>query len=134
MPVLSTVWSFVTKHWQAITLAAVIAVGYGWIRHQQSGFADTLSKLNASHQTEIDQVNKARADEQAQHQQELQNLQQSLAQIQQQYADAQAALAVQQTQEQQAIVKKYGSDVTGLAQLLGSKLNFTVEIPADPQP
>jgi TolA-binding protein len=126
---LATVWGFVKAHWQVIVLCLVVGVGYGWLKHQQAGFAATLSKLNASHQTEVDQITRARADEETQHQHELQQLQTSLAQIQQQYTDAQAALAAKQTQEQQAIVKKYGDDAEGLAQLLGSKMGFTVVVP-----
>jgi|SRR5579885_225826 len=129
MPVLTSVWNFVKAHWQALLLVVVLAVGYGWIRHMQSQNVALIDQLNKSHQTEIDQITKARQDEQAQHQQELQQYQAQLAQIQQQYADAQAQLAQQQTQEQNQIVKKYGNDAKGLADLTASKFGFVVQVP-----
>jgi hypothetical protein len=130
MNVLSIIWGFVQKNWQAILLVAVIAVGYGWIHHMQAGFADTLKQLNDAHQTEITQINTARAQEEQQHAVELKQLQDSIAKIQADYAEAQAALRVQQTVEQKAIVKKYGNDADGLANLLAGRMGFTVVKPA----
>lgn len=129
--VLTATWNFLKAHWQAILLVFVVVAGYGWIRHQSSLNAQAIAKLNTAHQVEIDTINKARQDETTQHQQELQQLQTSLDQLQQQYAQAQAALQVQQKQEQAQIVKQYGNDVSGLAQLAASKLGFTVQLPAD---
>jgi murein L,D-transpeptidase YcbB/YkuD len=129
MPVLTVIWNFVKAHWQAIVLVVAIGIGYGWYRHHVAADAAALVQLNAAHQVEIDTINKARADEQAQHQKEVQTLQQSLAQIQQQYDQAEAALQAQQTAEQTQIVKQYGNDANGLAQLLAGKLGFTVQTP-----
>jgi TolA-binding protein len=129
MPVLTVIWNFVKAHWQVMVMLLALGVGYAWYRHHIAADAAALVQLNAAHQVEIDTLNKARQDEQAQHQQELQNLQQSLAQIQQQYDQAEAALQVQQTQEQTAIVKQYGNDANGLATLLAGKLGFTVQTP-----
>ncbi len=126
---LTTVWNFVKAHWQAILLVGVIIVGYAWVKHQNSLNAQAIAQLNQSHQQEIDTINKARQDEEAQHQQELQQLQSSLAQIQKEYADAQAALAQQQQVEQTQIVKKYGNDAKGLADLTASKFGFVVQLP-----
>jgi uncharacterized protein YlxW (UPF0749 family) len=129
MPVLTSVWNFVKAHWQAILLVVLIGVGYAWIRHEQSASVAAIAQLNAAHQQEMDAINKARSDEEAQHQQELQQYQTQLAQIQQQYAEAQAQLAQQQQVEQTQIVKKYGNDAKGLADLAASKFGFVVQVP-----
>jgi hypothetical protein len=129
MPVLASVWKFVTAHWQAIVLVVLVGAGYGWYKHQQSQSIKVIADLNAAHQVEVDTINRARQTEETQHQKELQDLQSNLAQIQQQYALQVAALAVQQTQEQQQIVQKYGSDAKGLADLTASRFGFTVQLP-----
>lgn len=126
---LTTIWNFIKANWQMILLLVVIAVGYAWIRHQQAGFADTLKQLNDSHQVEIDKINKDHQIEDAEHAAELKTLQDSVAKIQADYVAAQAALAIQQTQEQQQIVKKYGNDADGLATLTASKFGFVVVKP-----
>lgn len=130
---LSSTRDIAKKHWRAILAAiilvmmtTVIAVCYGWIRRQQAGFANTLADLNASHQIEIDQITKARADEKKQHEVELKQLQDNLSKIQADYAAAQITLAQQQTQEQRDIVKKYNNDADGLAQLLADRMGFVV--------
>jgi len=130
MPVLTSVWSFFKTHWQAILLVVAIVVGYAWVRHEQKAQVDIVNKLDAAHAQEIAAVNKARADEVAQHQQELQQYQTQLAQIQQEYVQAQAQLQQQQTQETSQIVKKYGNDAKGLADLAASKFGFVVQVPA----
>lgn len=126
----TTVWDFIKQHWQALLLVGVIAVGYAWIRHEEAGFANTIASLNASHQTAIDKINADKAQEEQQHAQELQQLQSTLNTIQANYAAAQAQLQQQQTAEQKQIVKKYGNDADGLAQLLASKFGFVVVKPA----
>lgn len=127
--VFTTIWNFIKAHWQVIALVAVIAVGYGWIRHMNSANVAAIAQLNAAHQQEMDAITKARQDEETQHAQELQAYQQQLAQIQKEYADAQAQLAEQQTQEQTQIVKKYGNDAKGLADLTAAKFGFVVQTP-----
>ena len=129
MSVLTAIWNFTKSHWQTLVLVAAVAIGYAWYKHHVAADAALVAKLNAANQQEIDTINKARQDEQAQHQQELQTLQQSLAKIQQDYDRAQAELAAQQLQEQQQIVKKFGNDSKGLADLAASKLGFTVQLP-----
>jgi TolA-binding protein len=129
MPVLTATWNFVKAHWQVVVLCLAVGVGWGWFKHQQASSAQAIAQLNVSHQVEIDQINRARDDEAKQHQQELQDLQTSLAQIQSDYVAAQAALQQKQTQETQAIIVKYGNDVSGLAELLASRMNFTVVTP-----
>jgi len=129
MPVLTVIWNFVKAHWQVLVLGAVLGLGYAWYKQHVAADAAALAALNTAHQQEIDTINKARTDEENQHQQELQNLQSSLTQIQQQYDQAEAALQAQQTQEQTQIVKQYGNDATGLAQLMAGKMGFTVQVP-----
>jgi hypothetical protein len=129
MPVLTTVWNFIKAHWQAIALVLVIAVGYGWIHHLQAGYVDTIKKLNDSHQVEIDKIKQDHVVEEQQHAAELKALQDSIAKIQADYVAAQAALQQQQTQEQKDIVKKYGNDADGLANLLAGKMGFVVTKP-----
>lgn len=128
--VLTVVWSFVKAHWQAILLVAALGMGYFWFRGHAAQDAALLNKLNASHQAEIDQINKARSDEAAQHQAELAQYQQQLQKIQSDYVAAQQQLQAQQQAEQQQIVQKYGNDADGLAHLLGGKFGFTVQEPA----
>jgi len=123
---LTSAWNFVKAHWQVVLLVAVVATCYGWIREQQAGFAQTLTELNASHQVEVDKINQARAEEDKQHAAELKQLQDSLARIQADYEHAQAQLVVQEAQEQKDIVKKYGNDADGLANLLSDKFGFAV--------
>lgn len=129
MPVLTTIWNFVKAHWQVIALVVLLGVGYAWIRHEQSASVAAIAQINAAHQQEMDTINKARQDEVTQHAQELQQYQAQIAQIQQQYADAQAQLAQQQTAEQTQIVKKYGNDAKGLADLTAAKFGFVVQVP-----
>lgn len=130
MPALTVVWNFIKAHWQAILLVGVLVVGYAWIKHEQKANVAAIAALNASHQAEMDTINKARQDEEAQHAQELQQYQAQLAQIQQEYAQAQAALQQQQTVETNQIVQKYGNDAKGLADLTASKFGFVVQLPA----
>ena len=129
MGVLTNIWDFFKKHWQAILLVVIVVGGYAWIRSQQSTFATTLQQIDASHQVEIDQINKARADEKAQHEAQLEHLQQSLERIQQDYVQAQAAIIAAQTVQQKQIVQKFGNDSVGLANLLAEKFNFVVVLP-----
>ena len=129
MPVLTIVWNFIKAHWQTLLLVVCLAVGYMWFRGNQAGWAKTVADLNAAHQVEIDKIAQDHKVEEQQHAQELQALQDQIAKIQADYAAAQAALAQQQTQEQQQIVKKYGNDADGLANLLAGKLGFVVVKP-----
>jgi 23S rRNA pseudoU1915 N3-methylase RlmH len=122
----SAVWAFIKAHWQLIVLALVVGIGYGYIKHQQAGFADALSKANAANAVEVSQINAARAQEEQQHQKELQDLQTQLGNIQQQYAEAQQALQAKQATEEVQIVKQYGNDTSGLAQLVAQKFGFVV--------
>jgi len=126
MSVLSSIWEFVKKHWQAILLVLVITVGYAWIRNQQSHWAETVRKLNESHQIEIDKINQARLQEEKEHAQELKVLQESLAKIEQDYQAAQKALDERTKQHQTEIVKKYGNDMKGLAELAADRFGFVV--------
>lgn len=129
MSPLTSAWNFLKAHWQAILLVLVIAASAAWIKHQQSMFADTITQLNQTHQAEIDKINQARVAEDQQHQQELKQLQDSIQKIQANYVAAQAQLAQQQTQEQSDIVKKYGNDADGLANLLAQKQGFIIVKP-----
>jgi hypothetical protein len=129
MPVLTYIWNFVKAHWQVMLLIVALGFGYGWLKHHEAQDAAAIAALNTAHQQEIDTINKARSDEEAQHQQELQTLQTNLAQIQQQYDAAEQALQAQQTQETNTIVQKYGNDAKGLADLTASKFGFTVQLP-----
>jgi TolA-binding protein len=131
MATLTVIWNFLKAHWQTILLVVVLAVGFAWVKRQNSLNAAAIAQLNQSHQQEIDTINKARQDEETQHQQELQQYQQQLAQIQQEYAAAQAQLQQQQTQEQNNIVQKYHNDAAGLADLTASKFGFVVQVPPD---
>ena len=126
MNVLTVIWNFVKKYWQVFALLTIVAVGYGWIRHQQATYADTLAQLNASHQAEIDQITQAKQLEEQQHLAEVKQLQDSINKINQDYAQAQADLAAKQAQTQQDIVKKYGNDAAGLAKLLADSEGFVV--------
>jgi len=129
MGVLTNIWGFIQKHWQAILLVVVLAGGYAWLQHQQSTFATTLQQIDASHQTEIDQINKARETEKAQHEAQLEHLQQSLERIQQEYSQAQASIIATQTAQQKQIVQTYSNDSVGLAKLLADKFGFVVVLP-----
>lgn len=126
---LSSVWEFIKKHWQAIVLVLVLVVGYAWLRKQQSDFAHTLDELNKSHQVEIDKINQARAEEERQHAAQLKQLQDSIAKIEADYAAAQAALQAQQQQQAHEIIVKYGHDADGLAQLVSDRFGFVVVKP-----
>lgn len=125
----TAVWNFLKAHWQTILLVVVIVVGYGWIHHQQAGFAKAIADLNAAHQAEIDKINTARTKEEQEHAAELKQLQDSMAKIEADFAAAQAALDDQKNQERKDIVKKYGNDADGLAGLLADRLGFVVVKP-----
>lgn len=127
--VLAAVWNFVKAHWGVVALGVLLLVGYFWFQHQQALNAQMLAQLNTSHQQALDQINKARADEATQHQQELQQYQAQLQKIQEQFALAEEELQKAQNQEQQQIVQKYGNDAGSLAQLLAGKEGFTVVEP-----
>lgn len=122
----SRVWTFVKGHWRSLLWVATIVGGLVLHLYEQRLSTQAIDALNAAHQAEITQVNKARADEEQQHQQELKQLQDAVAQAQADYAQAQQRLLDAQAQEQAQIVKKYGNDPNGLAQLLAGKLGFTV--------
>jgi hypothetical protein len=128
--VLAYVWSFAKKNWQALLLVAAVGGAYLWYKAHEASDAKVIAALTASHQAEIDQINKARSNEEAQHQAELQQYQQQLQQIQADYAAAQQQLQQQQAQEQQQIIQKFGNDADGLAHLMGGKFGFTVQEPA----
>jgi chromosome segregation ATPase len=123
------IWDFLKKHWQAIVLAGAIVAGVSWLRHQQAGFAQAITDLNASHQAEIQKINEARAQEEREHAAQLKELQASIAKIQEDYAAAQEALKRQQADAAKQIVKKYGNDADGLAGLLADRLGFVVVKP-----
>jgi len=128
LSVFGVVLNFLKAHWGAIALVGLVAVGYGWFHHQNALNVAALAQLNTAHQVEITAINKARADEEAQHAQEQQALQASLAQ--QQFEQATAALAVKQAAEQTKIAKQYANDPVGLATLLSAKFGFAVQPPA----
>jgi hypothetical protein len=132
MGALTAVGTFLKDHWSALLLVLVLAGGYAWIRKEEASFATTIAGLNASHQAEIDKMNADKVLEEQQHAQEKQQLQASLDAIQATYAAARAQLQVQQTQEQNQIVAKYGNDADGLAALVASKYGFVVIKPATP--
>lgn len=117
--------NFVVAHWHVL-LAAIVVVGvvYWWTNR---GAQAAISQLNMANQQEITTIQKAFVAEQAQHQQEMTNLQATLDQVQQQYQDAQARLVAQQAQEQAQIIKNYGNDPVGLANLLAEKFGFQVQ-------
>jgi hypothetical protein len=128
--VLDGIFNFLKAHWGVIALVGVLGVGYGWFHHQQALNVVAIAQINASNQVEINAINKARADEEAQHAQEQQALQSSLAAAQQQFEQASAALAVKQHVEQTTIAKQYANDPVGLAQLVATKFGFVVQMPA----
>jgi hypothetical protein len=127
---LATVWNFLKGHWQAALVIVVMVGAYAWVKHTETSYANTIAKLNTDHQAEIDTINKARTQEEQQHAQEQAQLQATLTTIQQNYAAAQQQLALQQTQETQQIVAKYGNDSDGMAALLAKEYGFTVVKPA----
>jgi len=120
-----TIWNFIVTHWQVLVLATVVVVGVNWWKNRNQ--AATIAALNAANQAEVTTINKALSDEQAAHAAEVQQLQTSLDQIQQQYVVAQQQLVAQEAQEQAQIVKQYGNDPTGLANLLAGKMGFKVQ-------
>jgi len=126
MQVLTATWNWVKAHWQAILLAVVIVGAAAWIKHQQATFADTLSKLDQTHQEEIQKITTARAFEEAEHARQVKEMQDAIAKIQSDYAESQAKLIQKQRQEQVDIVKKFGNDADGLANLLAQQQGFTV--------
>lgn len=130
MQLLTATWNWVKSHWQVILLAAVLIGGAMWIKRQQASFADTLSKLDQTHQEELQKITLARALEEAEHAKQVKEMQESIAKIQSDYAESQAKLAQKQRQEQVEIVKKFGNDAEGLANLLAQQQGFTVIKPA----
>lgn len=130
MQVLTATWNWIKAHWQVILLALVIIGGAAWIKHQQAAFADTLTQLDKTHQEEIEKITVARAVEEAEHAKQVKEMQDALAKIQSDFVEAQAHLAQKQQQEQADIVKKFGNDADGLANLLAQQQGFTVIKPA----
>jgi len=126
MQVLTATWNWVKSHWQVILLAVVLIGGAMWIKHQQATFADTLSKLDQTHQEELQKITLARALEEAEHAKQVKEMQEAIAKIQSDYAESQTKLAQKQRQEQVEIVKKFGNDAEGLANLLAQQQGFTV--------
>jgi TolA-binding protein len=126
------VLAFLKKYWQTILLVLVIVFAGFWVKHVQANFAKALTDLNNSHQTEINQINDARAQETKEREEQIKQLQASIDKIQTDYAAAQAAAKVKQAEDAKQIVKKYGNDADGLANLLADKLGFTVVKPASP--
>jgi len=129
MGVLTNIWEFTKRHWQAILLVVVIAGGYVWFKNQQASNAATIVQINESHQIELEKITVARALEEAQHKAQLERLQQSLEKIQQDYTQVQATIAAQQTAQQKQIVQKYSNDSVGLAKLLAGEFGFVVVLP-----
>jgi len=121
MNVLTIALAFIKAHLSTILLVLVICCALGALQHQRSNFANDVKKLNDSHQTEIDQITHNKAIEEQQHADEVKELHDSLAKIQSNFADVSAQVVVHQSQEQSAIVKKYGNDMDGLADLTASK-------------
>jgi hypothetical protein len=118
--------AFFKKNWRSALLTVVVAVAGAWFNHTQALNAETIVDMNKSHQAEIDQINKARGDEEAQYENELKNYQQRLVSIQQEYDVAVQQLQKQETTERTDIVKKYGKDADGLTTLLANKLGFVI--------
>ena len=129
MIVLSYAWGCIKKHWQLIVLLGVILLGTCWLRRQQASFAQAIADLNSSHQLEIQQINEARAQEAREHATQLKELQASITKIQEDYIAAEAELKRQQATFAKQIVKKYGNDADGLANLLADRLGFVVVKP-----
>jgi uncharacterized membrane protein (DUF106 family) len=129
MQVLSATWNWVKSHWQVILLAAVLIGGAIWVKRQQAAFADTLSKLDQTHQEEIQKITAARELEVAEHAKQVKEMQESITKVQSDYAESQAKLAQRQRLEQVEIVKKFGNDADGLANLLAQQQGFTVVKP-----
>jgi len=123
-------WTFVKGHWQSIALVVLVALGWSWYRSREAQTADVVRQLNESHQAEIDAVNKARADEEAEHAKELQDLRTSLDRINESYDAARKQLDARTVEARQDIVKRFGNDTAGLAQLVASRYGFAVVAPS----
>ena len=128
MRILTSILGFIRVNWQVILLVVVVACGYAWMRHQQGIASATIDKLNASHQLEIDVINKARIDENEKHAAQLKQLDASLEQVKDDYTRKIAAISSAQAVQQKQIVKKYDNDIVGLANALADKLGFIVVI------
>ncbi len=121
--------SFLKAHWLSIVLSLALASGVALFQHNQTGWAQTVSSLNAAHQVEVDKITQAQQEEEKQHAEEVKALQDTLTEIQTNYATAQAQLQKRQTAEAAAIVSKYGKNVGGLTNLFAQKMGFTVVAP-----
>ena len=120
------IWNFVKKHASTILLAVALVVGYGFYRHSQTSWADTVAKLDTSHQVALDQVAKDRQLEEEEHATEVKTLHETLDKVQKAYDAATTAVVHNETVEEHAIVKKYAADNGGLAQLVAEKFGLVV--------
>lgn len=123
---MSAVWNFIKSNWQLILLIFVLIGAVVVFKQQQANFADSIEQLNRSHQTEIDKISAARELEVVEHAKQLKQLQDSISKIESDYVAAKANVTQRQTQQQIEIVKKYGDDADGLANLLAQKQGFLV--------
>jgi hypothetical protein len=117
----------VAKYWYVFGFIGTVGSAVGVFVIQHKSYAHTIAVINAANQAAIDNVNNARVTEDAQHTQELNKLYAQLALVQSQWVADQTKLHAQQLHDQQQIIKKYGTDMPGLAKLLAQSYKFQVQ-------
>ena len=122
---------FLKKYWAVLLLIVVVVVGFAWIRQQQADWAGLVDNLTDSHHAEIERINKAREEEARQHAEQLLRLKEEIAKIELEYSQAVEELQKEREKRQKEIVKKYGNDTEGLANLLADNFGLIVK-PATP--
>lgn len=118
---------FVKRNWQVILLVVALVIGYMWLRNRDSEWARLVDNLNNNHYAEIDKINKLREEEAKQHAEQVRILQESLAKIEANYKKAVEDLEKEKTSRQKEIVRKYGNDANGLADLMADSYGFIVK-------
>lgn len=124
---LTKVGEFLKKNWLAVVLVVGIVFAAFWMRNQQADYAQAIKDLNDSHQVEIRKINEARAQEAKEHEEQLRQLQENVARIEADYKQALVDLQKERAARKNEIVRKYGNDADGLANLLAGEFGFTVK-------
>jgi len=126
---LQKAWAFTKKYWQLALLILGAVAGVLLFRKQDTNFADDLKKIQDAHQTELRQIEAARAEEQHQHLVNEKRLQDSLEAVQAQYDSAKKDLDDKKKREIEDIVKQYGDNPTELARQLSAVTGFSIILP-----
>jgi len=112
------------QHWKLLLIACLALGGYAWLHAHDAANVRLVQELNDSHRTEIQEIDRARAEEKREHLLEEEQFRDAMAAIESRYADAQAQLVHDHAEERRTIVARYGNDAGALAQLAADRLGL----------